>query len=109
MCSAIDSFFQFGILFTAFALEGDGFPMLTVTFNSQCVTDRVKLSGYRKFWLVKEKAEKKLKISITHIHFQIQNKIPRHKKNHFWLMEHSPYFALFLVFKIFTTEQLPNI
>jgi hypothetical protein len=79
MCSAIDSFFQFGILFTAFALEGDGFPMLTVTFNSQCVTDRVKLSGYRKFWLVKEKAEKKLKISITHIHFKFKTKYPATK------------------------------
>lgn len=69
------------------------FPMLTVTFNSQCVTDRVKLSGYRKFWLVKEKAEKKLKISITHIHFKFKTKYPatktKKKKNHFWLMEHS--------------------
>jgi hypothetical protein len=62
-----------------FALEGDGFPMLTVTFNSQCVTDRVKLSGYRKFWLVKEKAEKKFKISITHIHFKFKTKYPATK------------------------------
>jgi hypothetical protein len=78
----------------------DGFPTLTVTFNSQCVTDRVNLSGYRKFWLVKEKAGKKFKFpSLT----SISNSNSKQKKEQnpkkriiiiiktisgFWLMEH---------------------
>jgi len=51
--------------------------------------DRVKLSGYRKFWLVKEKAEKKFKFpSLTSISNSKQNPPPPHKKKkkkkNFW-------------------------
>jgi hypothetical protein len=63
--------------------------LLTITFNSQFVRDRVKLSGYRKFWLEKEKAEKKFKFpSLRSISNSKQNKPrPPQKNNHFWLME----------------------
>jgi hypothetical protein len=80
MCLAIDSF-SLVFFSLGFALEVDGFLMLTVTFNSQCVTDRVKLSSYRKFWLVKEKAEKKFKFpSLTSISNSKQNKTKQKPK-----------------------------
>jgi hypothetical protein len=56
--------------------------------------DRVKLSGYRKFWLVKEKAEKKFKFSsLTSISNSKQNKTPRKKKQKKEKQTNKPFLA----------------